>query len=128
MAIIRCDWDVTGTCRLLLYSAPFVRSYPITSHYGLCAPPPPPPTPLALIFFPDACRPEVSSFFAQAFDEVKGRTSIVPFQAILEGRQQLPQDYYREWLRLPYLTILFVTLGAYWAHPLMQRTAYWLNW
>ena len=29
----------------------------------------------------------------------------------------LPPDYYKEWLRLPYLTILAVTLGTYWAHP-----------
>lgn len=64
----------------------------------------------------------------QAFDAVRERTSIVPFQAIWEGRQQLPADYLQEWLRLPYLTILAVTLGAYWAHPLMQRASYWLNW
>lgn len=31
--------------------------------------------------------------------------------------QVLPPDYYKEWLRLPYLTILAVTLGVYWAHP-----------
>jgi len=31
--------------------------------------------------------------------------------------QVLPADYYKEWLRLPYLTILAVTLGVYWAHP-----------
>ncbi len=64
----------------------------------------------------------------QAFDAVKERTSIVPFQAIWEGRQKLPKEYYKEWLRLPYATILAVTLGAYWAHPLMQRASYWLNW
>ena len=64
----------------------------------------------------------------QAFDAVRERTSIVPFQAIWEGRQKLPADYLQEWLRLPYLTILAVTLGAYWAHPLMQRASYWLNW
>ena len=64
----------------------------------------------------------------QAFDAVKSRTSIVPFQAIWEGRQRLPADYAREWLRLPYFTILAITLGTYWAHPLMQRAAYWLDW
>ena len=31
----------------------------------------------------------------QAFEAVKARTSTVPFQAIWEGRQQLPQDYYK---------------------------------
>ncbi len=64
----------------------------------------------------------------QAFDAVKERTSIVPFQAIWEGRQKLPKDYYKEWLRLPYATIVAVTLGTYWAHPLMQSASHWLNW
>ena len=64
----------------------------------------------------------------QAFEAVKERTSIVPFQAIWEGRQELPKDYYKEWLRLPYFTITAVTLGAYWAHPLMQSASHWLNW
>ena len=65
---------------------------------------------------------------AQAFDAVKERTSIVPFQAIWEGRQKLPREYYKEWLRLPYVTILAVTLGTYWAHPLMQSASHLLNW
>jgi zeta-carotene isomerase len=64
----------------------------------------------------------------QAFEAVKERTSIVPFQAIWEGRQVLPADYYKEWLRLPYFTIAAVTLGAYWAHPFMQTASHWLNW
>ena len=64
----------------------------------------------------------------QAFDVVKERTSTFPFQAIWEGRQVLPKDYYKEWLRLPYYTIVGVTLGAYWAHPLMQQASHWLNW
>jgi zeta-carotene isomerase len=64
----------------------------------------------------------------QRFDEVRDRTSIVPFAAILDGRQKLPADYYKEFLRLPYLTITFVTLGAYYAHPLMQQASAWLGW
>lgn len=66
--------------------------------------------------------------YGQAFEAVKERTSTVPFQAIWEGRQVLPKDYYKEWLRLPYATITAVTLGAYWAHPLMQSASHWLNW
>jgi zeta-carotene isomerase len=54
------------------------------------------------------------------FLKVKERTSIIPFQAILEGRQKLPQDYYKELLRGPYLVIAIGTLGAYFAHPYMQ--------
>ena len=67
-------------------------------------------------------------FFLQAFDAVKGRTSTVPFQAIWEGRQKLPADYYKEFLRLPYVTITLLSLGTYWAHPLMQSASHWLGW
>lgn len=66
--------------------------------------------------------------FLQAFDAVRSRTSIVPFQAILEGRQKLPADYYKEFLRLPYVTITLLSLGTYWAHPLMQSASHWLGW
>lgn len=68
------------------------------------------------------------SKYGQAFEEVKGRTSITPFQAIWEGRQQLPKDYYKEFLRAPYITITLFTLGAYLAHPLMQLASYQLKW
>ena len=64
----------------------------------------------------------------QAFDEVAARTSTVPFQAIWEGRQTLPPDYWREFMRGPYLVLIPFCLGAYWAHPLMQRASYWLGW
>lgn len=37
----------------------------------------------------------------EAFDAVQSRTSIIPFAAILDGRQTLPKDYYKEFLRLP---------------------------
>ena len=64
----------------------------------------------------------------QAFHAVKARTSTLPFLAVLEGRQKLPGDYYKEFLRLPYITIFFLTLGTYWAHPLMQLGSYKLGW
>jgi len=51
------------------------------------------------------------------------RTSILPFQAILEGRQQLPSDYYKELLRGPYFLIAAGTIAAYFAHPYMQAGA-----
>jgi zeta-carotene isomerase len=66
--------------------------------------------------------------FGEQFDAVKGRTSIVPFAAILDGRQQLPNDYWREWARVPYAAVVVFTLGTYFAHPLMQQAAYLLNW
>ena len=60
--------------------------------------------------------------------QVKARTSIVPFAAILDGRQQLPSDYWREWLQVPYAGVVAFTLGAYYAHPVLQLTAYNLGW
>lgn len=66
--------------------------------------------------------------YGKAFEVVKSRTSIIPFAAILDGRQKLPEDYYKEFIRLPYLTITFLTLGAYFAHPLMQAASYRLHW
>ena len=62
-----------------------------------------------------------------AFEYVKARTSIVPFAAILEGRQQLPADYWTEWVRLPYAVIAVGCGGAYLAHPLMQGAAAWVQ-
>lgn len=66
--------------------------------------------------------------YGPAFEEVKGRTSIVPFAAIMDGRQKLPPDYYREFLRVPYFVIIAVTVGAYFSHPLMQLGSYSLHW
>ncbi|CAL2228120.1 unnamed protein product [Prunus armeniaca] len=64
----------------------------------------------------------------EAFEVVKRRTSIIPFAAILDGRQKLPKDYYKEFIRLPYLSITALTLGAYFAHPLMQAASFRLHW
>lgn len=66
--------------------------------------------------------------YGEAFEAVKSRTSTVPFAAIIEGRQKLPKDYYKEFLRLPYLSITALTLFAYFAHPLMQAGSFGLHW
>lgn len=70
----------------------------------------------------------LASRYGEAFDTVKRRTSIIPFAAILDGRQKLPKDYYKEFLRLPYLSITMLTLGVYLAHPLMQAASFRLHW
>eukprot|EP00898_Chlorokybus_atmophyticus_P004392 jgi/Chlat1/4954/Chrsp32S04923 len=70
----------------------------------------------------------VEAKYGDAFQAVKARTSIVPFAAILDGRQQLPKDYYKEFLRVPYLGIVIFSLGAYFVHPLMQLGSYKLHW
>ncbi|KAH7856859.1 hypothetical protein Vadar_006333 [Vaccinium darrowii] len=66
--------------------------------------------------------------YGDTFETVKSRTSVLPFAAILDGRQKLPKDYYKEFIRLPYLTITALTLGAYFAHPLMQAASFRLHW
>jgi zeta-carotene isomerase len=64
----------------------------------------------------------------EAFRYVKSKTSVVPFQAILEGRQELPEDYYKEFLRGPYALVVGGTIAAYFAHPFMQAGAALLHW
>ncbi|KAH6757707.1 hypothetical protein C2S51_038687 [Perilla frutescens var. frutescens] len=66
--------------------------------------------------------------YGEAFEVVKSRTSVIPFAAVLDGRQKLPADYYKEYLRLPYISITALTLGAYFAHPLMQAASFRLHW
>ncbi|KAL7561745.1 hypothetical protein ACA910_010956 [Epithemia clementina (nom. ined.)] len=62
------------------------------------------------------------------FDYIKSKTSIFPFQAIWEGRQELPVDYWKEFVRGPYLVVVAGTIGAYLAHPYMQAGAALLHW
>ncbi|CAM6101695.1 unnamed protein product [Calypogeia fissa] len=70
----------------------------------------------------------LSAKYGEAFEVVKNRTSVLPFAAILEGRQKLPPDYYKEFLRLPYYVIVGMTIGAYVSHPLLQSASHWLHW
>lgn len=64
----------------------------------------------------------------EAFELIKDRTSVVPFAAILDGRQQLPEDYYKEFLRGPYALVVGGTIAAYFAHPFMMGGAALLKW
>eukprot|EP01036_Dinobryon_divergens_P024892 gene24892-33384_t len=59
---------------------------------------------------------------------IRERTSVVPFAAILSGKQQLPDNYLQEFLRPPYLTIIVGSIAAYYAHPFMQAGAALLKW
>ena len=77
---------------------------------------------------PASKPPPKHTQITQAFDAVAARTSTLPFAAILDGRQVLPRDYWREWARPPYAIIAVVTLGAYLAHPLMQSASHSLGW
>ena len=64
----------------------------------------------------------------EKFDLIKERTSVVPFAAILDGRQVLPSDYYKEFLRGPYLLIVGGTTLAYLAHPWFLAGASLAGW
>lgn len=59
---------------------------------------------------------------------VQDRTSVVPFAAILSGKQELPTDYYKELLRLPYLTIVIFCFVLSFLHPYMQAYSTLLGW
>jgi len=43
-------------------------------------------------------------------------------------QQVLPADYYKEFLRTPYYAVTVFTLGAYFAHPIMQSASFYLGW
>lgn len=66
--------------------------------------------------------------YGEAAQLVISRTSVLPFAAILDGRQQLPADYYKEFLRGPYLVLIPFCVGAYLCHPLMQLAAHKVGW
>lgn len=63
--------------------------------------------------------------YGQAFEAIKAQTSVVPFGAVLQGRQHLQ---WREFLRPAYLGVGFFILLIWWAHPLMLQGAATLDW
>ena len=59
--------------------------------------------------------------YGEAFEAVKARTSVIPFLAIVEGRQKLK---WQEFLRPAYLGVLLFVLLVWWGHPwMLQATA-----
>jgi uncharacterized membrane protein len=67
----------------------------------------------------------LSQRYGLAFEEVRSRTSVIPFLAILQGRQQL---VWSEFLRPAYLGVaLFVGLFA-WGHPYLVGWAARVPW
>nr|WP_017661360.1 NnrU family protein [Baaleninema simplex] len=63
--------------------------------------------------------------FGDAFESVKSRTSIVPFLAIVQGRQSLNAG---EFLRPAYLGVTIFVLGFWWAHPWLLRVTGNIPW
>lgn len=70
----------------------------------------------------------ISRHGIEKFTYIQQQTSVIPFAAIIDGRQQLPSDYYKEFLRVPYAAVIVGTTVAYFAHPYMQAGAALLHW
>ncbi|HEY9810704.1 MAG TPA: NnrU family protein [Halomicronema sp.] len=62
--------------------------------------------------------------YGEAFEAVKVRTSVIPFLAIIQGRQSLK---WAEFLRPAYLGITVFVLLLWWAHPLLMRATASVN-
>jgi uncharacterized membrane protein len=58
----------------------------------------------------------LSQRYGEAFEIVKQRTSIIPFQAIIDGRQSWNWE---EFLRPAYLGVAIFTGLLWWSHPLL---------
>lgn len=65
------------------------------------------------------------SRYGESFETLKSRTSVIPFLAILQGRQTLDLQ---EFLRPAYLGILIFVLLFWSAHPLIIRASSNLGW
>jgi uncharacterized membrane protein len=63
--------------------------------------------------------------YGEAFEKVKARTSIIPFKAIWEGRQELKLE---EFLTPAYLGVAFTIVGFRMLHPLMFEAAAKVPW
>lgn len=67
----------------------------------------------------------LSNRYGEAFAVVKERTSVIPFLAILQGRQKL---VLHEFLRPAYLGVTAFVLLFWWAHPLLIRATGSIDW
>lgn len=63
--------------------------------------------------------------YGDAFTKVKERTSVIPFLAVIDGRQTLK---WQEFLRPAYLGILTFVLLFWWGHPWLIRTTAQVGW
>ena len=65
------------------------------------------------------------SRYGEAFEEVKQRTSVIPFVAVLDGRQSIKV---KEFLRPAYLGVAGFVLLFWWSHPFLFRLTSRLEW
>ena len=63
--------------------------------------------------------------YGQAFTDLKSRTSVIPFLAIVEGRQRF---VWQEFIRPAYLGVIGVIILFRWLHPIVLSAASHWNW
>ena len=63
--------------------------------------------------------------YGSAFEAVKARTSVMPFLAIIQGRQTLE---FREFVRPSYLGVVIFILLLWWSHPLLLGATARVSW
>jgi uncharacterized membrane protein len=63
--------------------------------------------------------------YGESFETLKSRTSVLPFVAILQGRQTLQL---KEFLRPSYAGVMGFVLLLWWAHPLLIRATGSVGW
>jgi uncharacterized membrane protein len=67
----------------------------------------------------------MSHRYGEAFEIVKQRTSIIPFKAIIDGRQSI---LWQEFLRPAYLGVAIFTALLWWSHPLLMEATSTIGW
>lgn len=67
----------------------------------------------------------LSARYGEAFEAVKARTSILPFLAIVQGRQTLEL---KELLRPAYVGVTVFVLLLWWAHPALVAATHRTGW
>jgi uncharacterized membrane protein len=63
--------------------------------------------------------------YGEAFYQVKARTSIIPFLAVIDGRQSLK---WQEFLRPAYLGVMVFILLLWWGHPWLMKVTSRVYW
>lgn len=67
----------------------------------------------------------LSQRYGEAFEVAKQRTSIIPFKAILDGRQSLK---WQEFLSFAYLGVAIFIALLWWSHPLLMDATSRIKW
>ncbi|MBE9005465.1 hypothetical protein IQ259_10510 [Fortiea sp. LEGE XX443] len=63
--------------------------------------------------------------YGEAFELVKQRTSIIPFKAIIDGRQSIK---WQEFFRPAYLGVAIFVALLWWSHPLLMAATSNMGW